>query len=701
MAKNRKDNLATRHRADSHARRRAATRDAQDVGKIPQVRNRRRKKAAHGSLETFCLSYLPMVFTMPFSDDHRLVISRLETAVHHGGTFALAMPRGHGKSSLCIGACLWSLLYGFRLFLVLFGASKPRAEEMLQALRTQLRHNNLLFDDFPRELAAIRHLDGEPRRASGQHHNGKPTGIQWTQSGIVMPTIKGSACSGSVIRCLSLDSSAVRGQQFTAGDGSVRRPDLVLIDDPQSREVARSPFQVAQLEALIRGDVLGLAGPKRTAATVMPVTAIYPDDLASRFLDQKRNPQWQGQRMRLMQSMPVQMDLWEQYAKIRNEELARGAQPEAARRFYADHRAQMDTGAVASWEQRFDPESELSAVQAAMNLFFDRGKEAFMSEFQNEPESLREFADVALLTHEEICGKTNGIPRGIVPANAAALTVFVDVHAACLVWATVGWSNTFGGGVCGYGVYPEQPGKDFNVQRVERSLQTLFPGLSREAAIASGIGQLLALLVGKEWPREGGGAVRVNTALVDYGYEAESVIAAVRRSPHASMLLPSKGHGISAVNKPLSEYTKHRGDVFRPHVHVLAPSPTQPIRTARYDTNALKRLVHDRLAAPIGSADSLALFGLDPREHEVFARHLLAETPIKVEARGRVVYEWKQLPGTQNHYFDAVVGCAAGAIIAGITIPGQEQPPPAPRPRVSAASAEEKRLKFLRERGFA
>jgi len=63
---------------------------------------------------------------LPWSPDHLKVIAKIEAAVRHGGLFALAMPRGSGKTTLVIRAMLWALLYGFRRF-----GSLKAAEEAL------------------------------------------------------------------------------------------------------------------------------------------------------------------------------------------------------------------------------------------------------------------------------------------------------------------------------------------------------------------------------------------------------------------------------------------------------------------------------------------------------------------------------------------------------------------------------------------
>ena len=50
-------------------------------------------------MRKFCETYFPDIFYLGWSKDHFEVIERLETAIREGGLFALAMPRGTGKTT--------------------------------------------------------------------------------------------------------------------------------------------------------------------------------------------------------------------------------------------------------------------------------------------------------------------------------------------------------------------------------------------------------------------------------------------------------------------------------------------------------------------------------------------------------------------------------------------------------------------------
>jgi hypothetical protein len=93
------------------------------------------------------------------------------------------------------------------------------------------------------------------------------------------------------------------------------------------------------------------------------------------------------------------------------------------------------------------------------------------------------------------------------------------------------------------------------------------------------------------------------------------------------------------------------------------------IRHVLFDANYWKSFVHRRLAVAMGDRGCLSLFGSSPDHHRLFAEHLTAEYRVATQGRGRTVEEWKQRPErSDNHWFDCLVGCAAGASIQGAAL---------------------------------
>src|SRR5262249_34135771 len=156
--------------------------------------------------------------------------ARIEKAVLDGGLFAMAMPRGSGKTSLCEIACIWALVFGHREFVALIGADEAHAESMLDSIKVEFESNEHLFEDFPEAVFPIRSLEGIHQRAAGQLYRGKPTYIGWTAREIVLPTMPDSKAAGAVMRVAGL-TGRVRGMKHKKSDGTTVRPSLVLIDD--------------------------------------------------------------------------------------------------------------------------------------------------------------------------------------------------------------------------------------------------------------------------------------------------------------------------------------------------------------------------------------------------------------------------------------------------------------------------------------
>ncbi|MDW8264248.1 MAG: hypothetical protein RMJ52_02835, partial [Gemmataceae bacterium] len=240
----------------------------------------------------------------------------------------------------------------------------------------------LLLADFPEVCYPIQCLDGIANRCAGQLYHGERTHIGWTAREIVLPTIPGSKASGAIIKVAGI-TGRIRGMKYKRADGQTVRPTLVVIDDPQTDESARSLSQCATRESILAGAVLGLAGPGKKISGIMPCTVIRPGDIADNILNRDKHPEWNGERTKLVYAFPTHEKLWQRYAEIRAESLRAGRHGEGATEFYRQHQAAMDEGAVVAWPERFNHD-ELSAIQHAMNLKL-QDEAAFFAEYQNEP----------------------------------------------------------------------------------------------------------------------------------------------------------------------------------------------------------------------------------------------------------------------------------------------------------------------------
>lgn len=255
-----------------------------------------------------------------------------------GVKLACAAPRGEAKTTFAdVFFLLWCLVTGRKRYMLIIADAFEQAASFLEAVKVELESNPRLISDFP-------------------DHCGQ--GRVWNVGTIITP-------------------QNVKIQAFGAGKRlrglrhGPHRPDLALLDDLENDENVRSPEQRDKLEAWLMRTVLSL-GPADDSMDIIYIgTVLHYDSVLSRVL---KKPQWQGKTFRAVLRMPDRMDLWDIWEAIYK---TPPAGPEKARAFYADHKAEMDKGAVVSWPT-FRPLYTLMQKRAE-----DRG--AFDAEQQNDP----------------------------------------------------------------------------------------------------------------------------------------------------------------------------------------------------------------------------------------------------------------------------------------------------------------------------
>jgi len=656
-------------------RNQAKNRAGRDIGPPPPPEDPQRRASYERDFRGFCETYFPSAFCLPWSDDHLRIIAKIERAVLEGGLFAFAMPRGSGKTTLARAAGLWAILYGHREYVCIIGSAEDQAKAMLDAVKREMLANPHLLADFPEAIFPIVKLENNARKQIGQLSDGEPTYITWASDKLVMPTIEGSPSSGSIITVAGLDSN-IRGQQHTKMDGTIVRPSLVVLDDPQTRQSAASLTQTKHRLSILNGDVLGLGGPGVKMAGFMTCTKIYHDDLAEQILDRERNPDWQGECTKMVYAFPSDEKKWDRYAQIRSESLRGDGDGSEATEFYRKNRKAMDKGAVVAWPSRHNAD-EISAIQHAMNLKL-RDEEAFFAEYQNEP--VTEQDDDEALTPDQVAERFNGRPRKQVPVSATCLTAFIDVHDRLLYYVVCAWEENFTGYLIDYGTFPDQKRLQFTLRDAKRTLAGQCPHAGVEGAVQAGLEQLAGDLLTRDWP-QGEGSARIERLLIDSGYLPGVVANVCHKVVGGSVAMPSKGVGIRAGNKPMSTYRRRPGEKHGHHWYVPNVSRTSEFRHVQIDTNHWKSFTQARLATTPGDPAALTLFGKSANEHRLLADHVAgSEVATRTEGHGRIVQEWNLRPSRpDNHWFDCLVGCAVAASMCGVKVgtegTGQEAKP--------------------------
>jgi hypothetical protein len=641
-----------------------------------------RRDRAWNDLAFFLRTYFPQAFYLEWSPDHLRVIAKLQAAIVEGGTFALAMPRGNGKTTLVERAAIWGILTGRRRFICLIGSTQEAAEKLLAHVKGELQGNPLLAADFPSACYPIVRLENNAKRCVGQTFLGNPTNVIWTSNRLVFPTIDrpDSSASGSVITACGLTGN-IRGQQHLLPTGEVIRPDFLMLDDPQTRESAASASQAARRMEVIMGDVLGLAGVGHTISAVSTVTVMYKNDLAEQLLDRSKCPQWQGERTKLLYSMPTADKLWDEYRNLRDEAYRNDRQPTEATEFYRAHQVAMDEGAKPAWTDRFNPD-EISAVQHAMNLYF-RDAASFHAEYQNEPDySSGDEQELPKAT--TLCQRVNNHARCLLPAGCQYLTAFIDVQHSLLYFSVVAFSRDFTGYVVSYGTFPDQQRSYFTLNQANKTLQTTTPGASLEAQVFGGLDALVNRLCESPWMEDGQTPRHIDRIFIDAsdGAVRNVVYKFCRESKHARTVAPYHGQYIGATKKPYAEYTKHRGDIYGEHWRIPAVQKRGEVKHVLADVNWWKSFVlFQLLTLPRASAGAMTFYGSSPADHRMFCDQLVSETCIRVSTSERTVDEWHILPNhPDNHFLDCLLGSCVAASICGANILFRDKPSPKPQP---------------------
>ena len=661
-------------RADAARRSSERSLEGRDIGELPAVENQERKESCRNDFKLFCETYFPEVYQLKWSDDHLRAIAKIQKSVLEGGLFALAMSRGSGKSSLTETAAIWAMLYGHREFVVLVGASESAALEMLDSIKTEFEVNEHIAADFPEVSYPIAKLEGIANRCAGQLYKGERTRITWTANEIVLPTIAGAASSGVIVRVAGI-TGRIRGMKYKKPDGRTIRPEFVVIDDPQTSESADSVEQTRKRVRVLAGDILGLAGPGKKIAGIMPCTVIRPGDMAEQILDKTKHPEWNGERCKMIYQFPRNDELWERYADLRADELRECGTFERATEFYREHRAEMDEGAVVSWPDRYNYD-EISAIQHAMNLKLT-DEAAFWAEYQNEPLP-EDLGTDEQLTVDGIVNKLNGHAQRTVPVSANHVTMFIDVQKTLLFYVVCAWDDDFTGYVIDYGAWPDQRRRYFTLGEANPTLQAKFPRSGLEGCLYGGLKALTEDYLSREFTRDDGAAMRIEKCLVDanWGQSTDVVYQFCRESAFANVIIPSHGKYIGASSKPMSEYKKAVGDRVGHNWRMPNIRGKRVVRHVVFDTNYWKSFVASRLLESMGDRGSLSLWGRSSEAHMLFAEHLTAEYRVKTEGRGRRVEEWKMRPeGADNHWWDGLVGCAVAASMTGCVLEGTDVVP--------------------------
>lgn len=631
---------------------------------IPPVADAQRRAACEADIFLWLKTYFGRTFSQPFTSQRQEMVRAILTAAYFGGDQAIAAPRGEGKTTIAECASLFCILIGLIHFPLLTAATGPDARRLLDHFKEHLERNEVLAEDYPEVCFPITALAGAPQRAGSQTVEGVRTYLHWGQDYIVLPTVAGSKASGAVIMTRGLDA-AIRGIRV-----GTLRPDLVLIDDPETRESVVSEPQTEKRELTIEQDLAGLGGGDKRLARLMLCTLMRRASLSAKYTDPQLKPSWKGRRFKALEKLPDRVDLWEEYCSMRQQNFRDGDEyARGAHGFYLENRDVMDAGAEIANPANYNAEelgdgtqTEASALQRCYNVIADRGWEHFSTEYQNDPPEETGPIESGI-TAARIQRQVSGMPRYVVPPGCTVVTHAIDVHKHVLYWIVKAWKPDATAYVIDYDA-AEVPARfaESNEAIDEAILQSLFS--RREAMLAM------------PYHDVDGNAVEIGRTLVDARYRTAAVYHFCREAGVAFQ--PAMGFGKSSgCAQPKFSAPARATTDRRPGDGWFLSRQNRRDWLVVMDTDRWKAWEHDRWMTPPDKPGTCLLYGQqgvgdrlsqDQKNHFRFSLHMCAEVEVEEQVPKKgLVRQWKQI-SQNNHLLDCAYMADVAANMSGISL---------------------------------
>ncbi len=663
-----------------------------------------RRAKAEKSLRAWCETYLADRFKLrPWATYHKELFKAFENMLQQGGHQAVAAPRGGGKSAIAEAAIMYGALTGRTNYAVLLTATANLAPKSLSSIKTELQGNDLLLQDYEYLIRPLHIVGGGTvQRCRSMLLNGKNI---WPQGGdppinqyrLVLPQVPSEAGSGAVMECAGL-LEAVRGIKY-AKAGDIMRPQLALIDDPQTQRSAKSPKQCADRMHAIMAGISRLGGPTRDISMLLALTVIEEGDLADELLDRSKHPEFHGIRTSWFNAWPKGCNpripddrassddaretakTWDAYMDIHREELGAGKRRfPASRKFYNAHRDILDRGAEVSWPAR--KLGCVSAIEYGMRKFMLE-PESFLAEMQNDPGLPQDTSATVVCSTQYLLNRTNGLPRYEVPLNAEKGTFFIDCHQRLLYYAVAFWGKGLTGGIVDYGTWPDQGSSFFELHHCRKpmSADSRVDAMSDEGKLTQALHHLLKELTQRRWLNGAGVEVDLELGLVDAGWKTDTVfeVCANAKRQYGVKVIPAIGTAFGPTKTPMSHWNrKTTKGLLGDNWHFAPPGRNRPCRHVLHDANRRKMSMWRCLNIPLGDAGALALFHAEPGKHRMVVEHLTSEVASRFKSNWGELVMFKLPPNRENHYLDCVSGVVTAAQMLGFRPPviGTTAPPP-------------------------
>ncbi len=452
-----------------------------------------------------------------------------------------------------------------------------------------------------------------------------------------------------------------------------RRPDLIIIDDPDTEQTVNSEEQAAKLEKRIDRGLAFAGGQQRAVARIMLTTIQRRNCPSALYTDPTQKPSWQGQRFRFLVKKPERMDLWDEYVAMRIENQVAGDEHgRGAHRLYLENREAMDRGAIVANANRCNPaklpdgsQVEVSALERYFNEVARVGQEAVSTEYDNDPPEESGPQDSGL-TAFRIQRQVSGYPRKIIPPGCTLLTQGIDCGKVILHWVVRAWKADDAGLVTGYTI-------DYGFQDVMGTTIGSDEGL--DEALTRALFARRETMAAAGYRTEAGEVREIDLSLVDAGYRTDAIYAACAQL------------GLSF--RPYMGFGKSNGCVKTSFTAPVRPSPDKKPGDRWFlsrqprghwlvcgDADFWKSWEHDRWLTDPHKRGSLVLFGQpgegkrlsdDQKRHLAYSKHITAEIEVEEVVKGQLKRHF-QIKSDSNHFLDASYMSDVAASMKGVRL---------------------------------
>ena len=654
------------HRDNMMVRQREERSKAAEVV-IPPIADPIRRAACLQDPELFLRTYFSAIFYNPFASHHKAMIQAIYDRCYTGGDKAVAAPRGDGKSQVTIGMMAYALLATPIRFPIFIAQTTKKSSKLFKQLKGKFSNERKYPEfcgDFPEVSACVKALDGAPQRAAKQHVDGIKTDIIWSQEKIRLPYIEGCPFSGKMVVYFGLDA-AIRGE----GDDE-DRPDLAVIDDPETREVAFSPTNQHQnIEDMIDSDVAGLAGPNKRISRVVLTTIQNRKCYSFRVTSRTHKPTFEGDRYGILSTWPERDDLWQEYiAKRQTGQSAGDRSGRAATQFYLDNMEQMKLGATLTNPHRFVSEKdsdgnqiEVDALQAFYNRVADWGMDRVLAELQNEPKE-EEIPESLGITPGIVTSRMSGLAHAEVPPGGKVF-FGCDVGKYKLDWCKVAFHGNCVGTVIDYGEW-----RVIGTDKTSSDEAT-------ELAILRALHELRRFALAETRPDFG---------FIDSGDFTPAIYEFIRQT--GAPFVASKGHDDSRIS-----YAGENTEKKRHFDQCRADwQQEQGLWLYNYNSHHWKNEVHQRFTTKTFDEShqfndgSLSVWATqDPKVHLAYSQEICAEERQEVFMEGKGLVKKWIVKSRRNHKLDATAMALCAAACMGVKVVPRVQAtrPETPQPR--------------------